>query len=485
MSAHDIRSAERPAFDAVLTAIASYAKNFSVTSETAYDTARYCLMDTLACGLQALKYPACRRLLGPVVPGAVMPGGARVPGTSYELEPVQAAFNIGAMVRWLDFNDTWLAAEWGHPSDNLGGILAVSDYRARTAVMSGQPPLRVRDLLTAMIKAHEIQGVLALENSFNRVGLDHVLLVRVASTAVVATLLGASESQVVNAVSNAWIDGGALRTYRHAPNTGSRKSWAAGDATSRAVRLALIALTGEMGYPSALSAKTWGFSDVLFKGRPLSLPQAFGSYVMENVLFKISYPAEFHAQTAVEAAMTLHPQVRSRLADIERIVIETQEPGVRIIDKVGPLANPADRDHCIQYMVAIPLIFGRLTAADYEDAVAQDPRIDALRAKMQVRENATFTSEYYAPDKRYIGNALQVFFTDGSASERVQVDFPIGHRRRRAEGMPVLVKKFETSVDAHFGAKQAERVKALFAQAAALDTLPVNELMAALVTNGS
>jgi 2-methylcitrate dehydratase len=342
----------------------------------------------------------------------------------------------------------------------------------------------VRELLTAMIKAHEIQGVLALENSFNRVGLDHVLLVRVASTAVVTSLLGGSLEQVVNALSNAWIDGGALRTYRHAPNTGSRKSWAAGDATSRAVRHALIALTGEMGYPSALTAKTWGFYDVLFRSKPFSLPQPFGSYVMENVLFKISYPAEFHAQTAVEAAMTLHPKVRERIADIERIVIETQEPGVRIIDKTGPLANPADRDHCIQYMVAVPLIFGRLTAADYEDAVAADARIDELRGKMQVRENPKFTEEYYAADKRYIGNAVQVFFRDGSKTERVQVDFPIGHRNRRAEGMPVLVRKFEASVDAHFGAKQAERVKALFAKARPLEALPVNELMAAMVTNG-
>jgi len=485
MSAHDVKSAERPAPDAALTAIAEYAGNFRIRSDVAYETARYCLMDTLACGFQALKYPACRKLLGPVVAGAVMPGGARVPGTSFELDPVQAAFNIGAMIRWLDFNDTWLAAEWGHPSDNLGGILAVADYRARLAVMSGKAPPTVRDVLTAMIKAHEIQGVLALENSFNRVGLDHVLLVRVASTAVVAAMLGGSLEQVTNAVSNAWIDGGALRTYRHAPNTGSRKSWAAGDATSRAVRLALIALTGEMGYPSALSARTWGFSDVLFKGKALSLPQPFGSYVMENVLFKISFPAEFHAQTAVEAAMTLHPAVRDRLADIERIVIETQEPAVRIIDKTGPLANPADRDHCIQYMVAIPLIFGRLSAADYEDAVAADPRIDALRARMQVRENPRFTEEYYAPDKRYIGNAVQVFFRDGSHSARVQVDFPIGHRKRRAEGMPVLVKKFQAAVDAHFGAKQAERVKALFAKPAGLDALPVNEFLAAMVTNGT
>src|SRR5215469_11122458 len=367
MSAHDIKSAQRPQPDPVLLAIADYARNFSIRSDTAYETARYDLMDTLACGFQALKYPACRKLLGPVVPGAVMTGGARVPGTSFELDPVQAAFNIGAMIRWLDFNDTWLAAEWGHPSDNLGGILAVADYLARQAVMSGRTPLKVRDLLTAMIKAHEIQGVLALENSFNRVGLDHVLLVRVATTAVATSLLGGTHEQVVNAVSNAWIDGGALRTYRHAPNTGSRKSWAAGDATSRAVRHALIALTGEMGYPSALSAKTWGFYDVLFKSKPFSLPQAFGSYVMENVLFKISFPAEFHSQTAVEAAMTLHHQVAARLQDIDRVLIETQEPGVRIIDKTGPLANPADRDHTIQYMVAIPLIFGRLTAADYED----------------------------------------------------------------------------------------------------------------------
>jgi 2-methylcitrate dehydratase len=485
MSTLDYKSAQRPDPDALLVAIADYAKSFQVQSAQAYETARYCFMDTLACGFQALKYPACTRLLGPIVPGALMPGGARVPGTSFELEPVQAAFNIGAMIRWLDFNDTWLAAEWGHPSDNLGGILAVADYMARKAVMEGRKPPVVRDVLTAMIKAHEIQGVLALENSFNRVGLDHVLLVRVASTAVVTAMLGGTKEQIINAVSNAWIDGGALRTYRHAPNTGSRKSWAAGDATSRAVRHAFISLTGEMGYPSALSAKTWGFCDVLFKGKPLSLPQPLGSYVMENVLFKISFPAEFHAQTAVEAAMALHPLVRERIADIDRILIETQEPGVRIIDKTGPLANPADRDHCIQYMVAIALIFGRLTAQDYEDSIALDPQIDALRSRMEVRENATFTQEYYASDKRYIGNAVQVFFRDGTHTARVQVDFPIGHRKRRAEGMPVLVKKFETSVDAHFKPKQAERIRSLFSNPGKLDSMPVNELVAALVTNGA
>jgi 2-methylcitrate dehydratase len=474
---HDIKSAARPAPDDVLIAIAEYALSYEIQSALAYETAAYCLMDTLACGFQALKYPACTKLLGPVVPGATLTGGARVPGTAYELDPINAAFNIGAMIRWLDFNDTWLAAEWGHPSDNLGAILAVADYLSR----SGKRVL-VRDVLTGMIKAHEIQGVLALENSFNRVGLDHVLLVRVASTAVAAALLGATREQIVNAVSNAWVDGGALRTYRHAPNTGSRKSWAAGDATSRAVRHALFALKGEMGYPSALSAQTWGFQDVLFKGKPVVLPQPLASYVMENILFKISYPAEFHAQTAVEAAMMLHREIASRLDQIERVVIETQEPGVRIIDKTGPLSNPADRDHCIQYMVAIPLLFGRLEASDYEDQVASDPRVDALRAKMQVRENAAFTRDYYAADKRYIGNAVQVFFRDGSASERVAVDYPIGHRKRRTEGSPLLVKKFEQSVAAHFQAKQAGSIKALFVDRKSLMGMPVSDFVAKLVT---
>ncbi|MFO1401994.1 MAG: bifunctional 2-methylcitrate dehydratase/aconitate hydratase [Steroidobacteraceae bacterium] len=481
MSAHDSKSAKRPAPDALLVAIADYARDHAIRSETAYETARYCLMDTLACGFQALQYPACTKLMGPIVPGASMAGGARVPGTGFELDPVRAAFNTGCMIRWLDFNDTWLAAEWGHPSDNLGGILAVADYLARAARGAERRALTVRDVLTGMIKAHEIQGVLALENSFNRVGLDHVLLVRVASTAVVTALLGGTREQVINAVSNAWIDGGALRTYRHAPNTGSRKSWAAGDATARAVQHALFALRGEMGYPGALSAPTWGFQDVLFKGKALALAQPFGSYVMENVLFKISFPAEFHAQTAVECALQLHAAVKDRLGEVERVVIETQEPGVRIIDKTGPLANPADRDHCIQYMVAIPLIFGRLTAADYEDAIAADPRVDALRAKMAVRENPVFTEEYYAADKRYIGNAVQVFFRDGSESARVQVDFPIGHRKRRAEGMPVLVRKFETSVAAHYDAGQARAVQGLFRNAGRLDAMPVDEFVGALV----
>ncbi len=481
MSGADIRSATRPDPDQLLADIADYVCDTEVASELAFDTAHYCLMDTLACGFQALDYPACRKLLGPVVPGATLAGGARVPGTSYELEPIAAAFNIGAMIRWLDFNDTWLAAEWGHPSDNLGGILAVADYLSRRSRAEGKAPLTMQDVLAAMIKAHEIQGVLALENSFNRVGLDHVLLVRVASTAVVTRMLGGDREQVINAVSNAWIDGGALRTYRHAPNTGSRKSWAAGDATSRAVRLALIALTGEMGYPSALSAKTWGYFDVLFKGKPFTFSQGFGSYVMENILFKISFPAEFHAQTAVEAGMALHDEVKDRLDDIKKIVIETQEAGVRIIDKTGPLDNPADRDHCIQYMIAVPMIFGRLTAADYEDDIASDPRIDPLRARMEVSENEGFTKDYFDPSKRYIGNAVQVFFKDGSSTERVAIDYPIGHRRRREEGIPVLVNKFETSVSPKLKARQWKELDALCADKQKLAATAVDDFMALLV----
>ena len=481
MSGQDIRSAERPAFDRELDDIAAYVCDTDIDSALAFETAHYCLLDTLACGFQALDYPACTKLLGPVVTGATLAGGARVPGTSYELDPVKAAFDIGAMNRWLDFNDTWLAAEWGHPSDNLGGILAVADYLSRTRRATGEAPLVMRDVLEAMIRAHEIQGVLALENAFNRVGLDHVLLVRVASAAVVTRMLGGGRDEVGNVLSHAFIDGGALRTYRHAPNTGSRKSWAAGDATSRGVRLALIAMAGEMGYPSALTAKTWGFYDVLFGGRAFAFQRGYGSYVMENVLFKISYPAEFHAQTAVEAAMTLHDSVAPRLDTVERIVIETQEAGSRIIDKTGRLANPADRDHCIQYMVAVPLIFGRLTAADYEDDVAADPRIDALRAKMQVRENAEFTKDYFDRDKRYIGNAVQVFFADGTSTDRVAVDYPIGHRRRREEGIPVLERKFVASVRPRLTARQWERLEALAADPDELAATAVDDFMALLV----
>jgi 2-methylcitrate dehydratase len=479
----------RPPFDPIIAAIADYALKPKVGSAEALDTARWCLLDTLACGFLALEYPACTKLLGPVVPGLTMAYGARVPGTAYTLDPVAAAFNIGTLVRWLDFNDTWLAAEWGHPSDNLGAILGVTDWLAQQAAASQQPaafgtplparatPPTVGDVLDAMVKAHEIQGILALDNSFNRVGLDHVMLVRIASTAVAAVLLGGSRDQVMNAVSHAWLDGSALRTYRHAPNTGSRKSWAAGDATSRAVRLALIALTGEMGYPSALTAKTWGFQDVAFKGHPITLARPLGSYVMEHVLFKISFPAEFHAQTAVECALRLYPETKDRLDAITRVEITTHESAIRIIDKSGPLNNPADRDHCLQYMTAIGLIYGELTARHYEDVVAADPRIDALRAKMAVAEDKTYSKDYLDPQKRSIANAVQVFFSDGSSTARVAVEYPIGHRRRRAEGLPHLKEKARAALAVRLGSARAAAIVDQFEDRSALERLPVNDWM--------
>jgi 2-methylcitrate dehydratase len=470
-------SNERPAFDQVIVDIADYALGYEVASDRAYETAAYCLIDTLGCGLEALEYPACTKLLGPVVAGTVVPHGARVPGTSYQLDPVQAAFNIGTIIRWLDYNDTWLAAEWGHPSDNLGGILAVADWLSRAGAAEGKPPLAMRRVLDAMIKAHEIQGCIALENSFNKVGLDHVVLVKVASTAVVCGLLGLNREQTLNAISLAWVDGQSLRTYRHTPNTGSRKSWAAGDATSRGVRLALMAKAGEMGYPSALTAKTWGFYDVSFGGQEFKFQRPYGSYVMENVLFKISFPAEFHAQTAVEAAMTLKAKLDAAgktAEDIRKITICTHEACLRIIDKKGLLSNPADRDHCIQYMIAVPLIFGRLTAADYEDKVAADPRIDALRAKVECVEEAQFTWDYHDPEKRSIANGLRVELKDGTVLGET-VEFPIGHKRRRKEGMPLLVEKFKRNLARRFGAKQQQRILNVSLDRERLAEIPVNE----------
>ena len=470
----------RPKADKVLVDIVDYVTKYKIKSKDAYETARYCLMDTLGCGFEALEYPACTKLLGPIVQGTVVPNGARVPGTQFQLDPVKAAFDIGAMIRWLDFNDTWLAAEWGHPSDNLGGILATADWLSRNAVASGRAPLTVNDVLTAMIKAHEIQGCIALENSFNKVGLDHVVLVKVASTAVVAQMLGLTRDEIINAVSLAWVDGQSLRTYRHSPNTGSRKSWAAGDATSRAVRLALIAKTGEMGYSSVLSAKTWGFYDVLFKGNSFKFQRPYGSYVMEQILFKISFPAEFHSQTAVEAAMTLHGQLNKlgkNAADIKKITIRTHEACIRIIDKKGPLNNPADRDHCIQYMVAVPLIFGRLTAEDYEDDVASDPRIDALRAKISCVEDKQFTKDYLDPNRRSIANALTVEFNDGTKLKEVVVEYPIGHKRRRKEGMPLLVEKFKTNLARVFPAKQADAIMDLCMDSKRLAATPAHEFV--------
>ncbi len=476
MSAHI--SNVRPEYDEVIQDIVDYALNYEVASELALTTARHTLIDTLGCGLESLEYPAACKLLGPVVKGTVVPHGAKVPGTQFQLDPVQAAFNIGLLIRWLDFNDTWLAAEWGHPSDNLGGILAVADWLSRNAVAVGKPPLTMRAVLHAIVKAHEIQGVIALENSFNKVGLDHVLLVKVASTAVVSQLLGLTRDEALAAVSLAWVDGQSLRTYRHAPNAGSRKSWAAGDATSRAVRLALIAQTGEMGYPSALTAKTWGFYDVLFKGRPFQFQRPYGTYVSENVLFKISFPAEFHSQTAVEAAFTLHQQLQAAgktVEDIARITIRTHEACIRIIDKQGPLNNEADRDHCIQYMVAVPLIFGRLTAADYEARVAADPRIDTLRAKIHCVEDAQYTRDYHDPEKRSIANALTVQFNDGTALPELAVEYPIGHRRRRADGIPLLEAKFRTNLARRFPQKQRDAILAVSLDQQRLEAMPVHE----------
>ncbi|MHA7926488.1 MAG: 2-methylcitrate dehydratase [Marinobacter sp.] len=481
---------ERPDYDEVLQKIADYVLTYEITSEEAWKTARYCLMDTLGCGLLALRFPECTKHLGPLVDGTVVPHGSRVPGTPHRLDPVKAAWDIGCTIRWLDYNDTWLAAEWGHPSDNLGAILAVADHLSQKRVAEGKEPLTMRTVLEAMIMAHEIQGVLALENSFNRVGLDHVVLVKVASTAVSAKLMGANREQVLSALSHAWVDGQSLRTYRHAPNAGSRKSWAAGDATSRAVRLADIAMRGEMGIPGVLTAPQWGFYDVLFsktnkdqklkpeEKRQFSLPQEFGSYVMENILFKISFPAEFHAQTAAEAAVTLHPEVNDRLGEIDRIVITTHESAIRIISKQGKLANAADRDHCLQYMTAVPLIFGHLKAEHYEDNFhAENPIIDQLREKMEVVEDEIYTREYLEEDKRSIANAVQVFFKDGTSTEQVAVEYPIGHRRRRDDGIPLLVEKFRDNLATRFPAKQCERIGRLCTDQNRLEITPANRFL--------
>lgn len=472
-------STNRPEPDRVLSDIADYVFHYEINSDLAYRTARFCLMDSLGCALEALEYPACTRMLGPVVPGTTVPHGAKVPGTGDQLDPVQAAFNLGTMIRWLDFNDTWLAAEWGHPSDNLGGILAVADWLSRTAVAEGRQPLHMKQVLTAMIKAHEIQGCLALENSFNRVGLDHVVLVKVASTAVVSHLLDLSYDETIAALSLAWVDGQSLRTYRHAPNVGPRKSWAAGDATSRAVKLALIAKGGEPSYPSVLTAKTWGFYDVSFKGQEFRFQRPYGSYVMENVLFKISFPAEFHSQTAIEAAMTLRQQMFEQgrtPEDIRKVTIRTHEACLRIIDKRGPLSNPADRDHCIQYMVAVPLLFGRLTAADYEDHVAADVRIDAMRARVECVEEPRFTAEYHDPEKRSIANTVHIEFADGSTIENT-VEYPIGHMRRRSEGMPLLEEKFKTNLARRFGKEQQASILDACADPSRLEQMPVHDFV--------
>lgn len=478
MSAHVTKN-QQP-FDQEIQDIVDYVLNYEVKSEIAYKTAWSCLLDTIGCGLEALEYPACTKLLGPLVPGTKVEKGVRIPGTNYELDVVQGAFNIGTAIRWLDFNDTWLAAEWGHPSDNLGGILAVADWLNRT----GEKVITVRDVLTAMIKAHEIQGCIALENSFNKVGLDHVILVKVASTAVVCQMMGLTRDQTLNAVSLAWVDGQSLRTYRHFPNAGSRKSWAAGDATSRAVRLALMVKVGEMGYPTALTAKTWGFYEVSFKGNSFKFQRAYGSYVMENVLFKISFPAEFHSQTACEAAFKLHDWMKAngKSSDsIKKVTIRTHEACIRIIDKQGPLNNPADRDHCVQYMVAVPLIFGRLTAKDYEDEVAADPRIDLLREKIVCVEDPSFTADYFDPEKRSIANALTIEFEDGTRSDEIVVEYPVGHRRRREEGLPLLIAKYKTNLRRVFSEEKASEIEKISLDIDRLLTMKADDFVSLFV----
>ncbi len=472
----------RPDPDREMVDIAEYVMDYETGSDLAFDTARYILMDSIGCALLALKYPECTRLLGPVVPGSSVPQGVRVPGTVFELDPVKAAFDIGILIRWLDYNDAWLAAEWNHPSDNLGGILAVADYVSRRKAAGGKD-LTVRDILVSTIKAHEIQGVIALENSFNRVGLDHVVLVKVATAAVTTQLLGGGKKEIINSISQSWIDGQSLRTYRHAPNAGPRKSWAAGDATSRGVRLALMTMQGEIGYPSALTAKTWGFYDVFFGGKRFSFPRPYGSYVMENILFKVSFPAEFHAQTAVECAFLLHGEVKDRLEEIEKIVITTQESAIRIISKTGPLYNPADRDHSIQYMTAVGLIYGELTADHYSDSAASDPRIDALRNKMEVVEDKRYSREYLDPDKRSIANAVQIFFKDGTQTEKVEVEYPIGHRRRRREAMQLLIEKFRRNAAASLPEEKVEELTRLFLDRSRLEALPVEHLMEILAAH--
>lgn len=475
----------RTAPDLALQTIADYVMRPDIGSELAFSTAQYCLMDTIGCGILALQYPACTKLLGPIIPGTTVPIGARVIGTDFLLDPILAAFNNGVLVRWLDFNDTWLAAEWGHPSDNLGAILAVTDYLSRRQITENKRPLLVKDVLSALIKAHEIQGVLALENSFNRLGFDHVILVKIASTAVAAYLLGGSRDQIIAALSQAWVDGPTLRTYRHAPNAGTRKSWAAGDATSRAVRLAWFIMQGEMGYPNALTTKKWGFYDAVMHGEVLKFARPFDSYVMENILFKVSYPAEFHAQTAVECAVKLHPQVINKLDQIDKIVLTTHESAIRIISKSGPLHNPADRDHCLQYMVAVGLLHGDLKASDYEAEFAKDKRIDQLREKMVVEEDKQYSKDYLDPEKRSIANAIQIYFKDGSATEKVAVEYPIGHRRRRQEGIPLLFKKFEENVGKHYSADKVKQLVGLFKDQQRLPQMPVNELMDLLSKNTS
>jgi 2-methylcitrate dehydratase len=472
---------KRPPFDKVIADIAEYADAYKVKSPLALETARLALIDSIGCGFEALAYPACTKLLGPVVSGTVVPNGARVPGTPYVLDPELATFNIGALIRWLDYNDAFYGATVCHPSDTFCGILAVSDWLSRGRVAAGKQPLAVRDVLESAVKTYEIMGGLAILNGFTAVGLDHPILGKIATSAVVTKLLGGTREEIMNAVSNAWIDGHPLAAFRRKPNTGSRKSWGAADAASRGVKLALMAVRGEMGYPSALTAKTWGFYDVLFKGKAFRFQRPFGTYVMENVLFKIAYPTAFHGQSAVEAAINLHPEVKNRLDDVKRVDVRCHNSSMVILDKSGPLHNPADRDHCLQYMIAIGMIFGEMTAKHYEDDVAADPRIDALRAKMKLVEYAKYEKDYHDPAKRSNANSVQVTYKDGTKSGLSEVEYPLGHRRRRKDGLPKLMEKFERNVAHVFAPKRRDAIIAACTDAKRLEAMPVNEFMDLLV----
>lgn len=467
----------RPTPDKVLVEIAQYVDRYAVKSKLAWETARLTLIDTLGCGFEALSYPACTKLLGPIVPGTIVPNGARVPGTPYVLDPERAALNTGALFRWLDFNDAFYGATVIHPSDTYGGIVPIADWVSRTRVARRKEPLLMRDVLEAGIKAYEVMGGLAIENGFTDVGLDHTILVKIGVTPVVTRLLGGTREEIVNALSNAWLDGHALAAFRRKPNTGSRKSWAAGDAASRGVRLALMAVKGEMGYPAALSAKRWGFYEALFKGKPFTFQRPLGSYVMENTLFKIPYPTAFHGQSGVEAAIKLHPLVKDRLDEIEHIDVKCHNSSMTILDKTGPLYNPADRDHCMQYMMAVGMIYGTMTAEHYEDHIAADPRIDKLRAKMKLSESAQFERDYHDPAKRSNANSIHVYFKDGTKAPLSVVEYPLGHRRRRKEGIPAVMEKFEKNVARVFAAKQRGRIMAVCLDQQKLEATPVNEFM--------
>jgi len=474
MSAHDNQRSEP---DTAIVEMVDYVDGYKVDTKRAFEAAYHCLVDSLGCAFMAFAYPECTKLLGPIVPGTVVPNGARVPGTPYVMDPVQAAFNMGTLVRWLEFNDATWGETVSHPSDTLVTLLVVADWVSRNRVAQRKPPVLMRDVLELGIKAYELQGQLGILNPFRRVGLDHTIVVKIASTATVAKLLGCTRDEIFNALSNAWIDGHALATFRSEFNTGSRKSWAGGDAAARGVWLALLALKGEMGYPSALTAKTWGFYDVLLKGKALQLQQPYGTYIVENILFKVPSPTAFHAQTAVEAGIRLHPDVKDRLDEITKVEIWSHASSLMILDKTGPLHNPADRDHCLQYTVAVPLIFGHLTPEDYEDGFAADPRIDALRSKMVVVEDPSYTRGYTDPAIRSNAHAVRVHFRDGTSTRRVEVVFSCGHPSRRDVGIPFVFEKFNKGLAEVFAEKQRKAIQQAFADVETLLATPVNEIM--------